>query len=516
MQGLQRILAFSKKRYGSICNASKFTSVMPAHKSIGKKNYNAIKKNDRKYELLMRHFEYLNNLGEVRAFRVVATLVDGMQGHANHDDSINVTYLPISMGYQSYYKQYMALLGYAVRTTEMGAFIVTGGEGKEVDAGEYCFFPTYFHLWKCDFPDLKVSQPVEDICKDCYAFANRHRYLANRTMRCNDDDGEGDGDGNGNDDGGNNDNANGGNGKGELSNDRHSNDGSNDDGSKDFSDVGVHPIRNIDLNCLDAASTKADEERELMLLQAAAHIKMARAQRALYQAKVVDAVADATAGKEHSVRRYTFVVDYGQNIELPMYNKEQPGCTYYFSPLSIYDLGVVGHAHIYNAGWVSEHLHCHVYTEGIGKKGANNVASLIMKTLQKLNLLREDSVGGELNITFDNCSGRNKNNTVLKLPAWLMAMGYFKEICFIFLVVGHTKNAAYRLFNLPKKEYWKQNLFTFDELVRTLDKSLSLTIHPTMAKDFLNYSRGSCPKFAKISNPLFDPKKCSDMFNFLT
>ncbi len=70
---------------------------MPAHKSIGKKNYNAIEKNDQKYEPLMRHFEYLKKLGEVQATRVVATLVDGIQGHANCDDSINVTYLPISM-----------------------------------------------------------------------------------------------------------------------------------------------------------------------------------------------------------------------------------------------------------------------------------------------------------------------------------------------------------------------------------------------------------------------------------
>ena len=137
-------------------------------------------------------------------------------------------------------------------------------------------------------------------------------------------------------------------------------------------------------------------------------------------------VADATARKEHSVRRYTFVVDYGQNMELPVYNKEQPGCTYYFSPMSVYNMEVVDHAHICNDGWVSEHLHCHVHTEGVGKKGANNVALLIMTTLQKLNLLCEDSVGGELNIIFDSCSSQNKNKTVLNLPAWLMAMGYFK------------------------------------------------------------------------------------------
>ncbi len=108
---------------------SKFTSVMPAHKSIGKKNYNAIKKNDQKYEPPVRHFEYLKNLGEIQATQVVAPLVNGMQGHAYCNDSLDVTYLPILLGYLSCYKQYMALLGYVVQTKEMGAFIVTGGGG---------------------------------------------------------------------------------------------------------------------------------------------------------------------------------------------------------------------------------------------------------------------------------------------------------------------------------------------------------------------------------------------------
>jgi hypothetical protein len=120
-------MAFGRKRYGSIRNASKFTPVMPAHKSIGEKNYNAIEKDGQKYEPLMRHFEYLKNLGEVRATRVIAILVDGMQGWANCKDSLDVTYLPILLGYWSCYKQYMALLGSLVRTTAMGAFIVMGG-----------------------------------------------------------------------------------------------------------------------------------------------------------------------------------------------------------------------------------------------------------------------------------------------------------------------------------------------------------------------------------------------------
>jgi hypothetical protein len=62
-------------------------------------------------------------------------------------------------------------------------------------------------------------------------------------------------------------------------------------------------------------------------------------------------------------------------MELPVYNKEQPGITYYNSPLSLYNLGIVNHAHVYDNGRVTEHMHCHVYHEGVGKKGANNVAS---------------------------------------------------------------------------------------------------------------------------------------------
>jgi hypothetical protein len=57
-------------------------------------------------------------------------------------------------------------------------------------------------------------------------------------------------------------------------------------------------------------------------------------------------------------------------------------------------------------------------------------------------------------------------------------MGYFKEVNFIFLVVGHTKNA-------PNK----QNLFTFQDLVQTLIKLTSVTIHPAVLEDFLNFDK---------------------------
>ena len=114
------------------------------------------------------------------------------------------------------------------------------------------------------------------------------------------------------------------------------------------------------------------------------------------------------------------------------------------------------------------------------------IKTLIVKTLRQLNLL-QDSAGGECNIIIDNCSGQNKNNTVLKLAAWLQQMGYFKKANFVFLIVGHTKNAADRLFNSLKELYRKQNLFTMQGLFNSLYGSDSVTIIPASSEDFLDF-----------------------------
>ena len=64
-EGIKAILDFGKRRYTSIRRASKFTSVMPKHKSLGSTNYNALVNDVKRNEPLMHHFEYLLNLGEV-------------------------------------------------------------------------------------------------------------------------------------------------------------------------------------------------------------------------------------------------------------------------------------------------------------------------------------------------------------------------------------------------------------------------------------------------------------------
>ena len=75
-------------------------------------------------------------------------------------------------------------------------------------------------------------------------------------------------------------------------NDLDINDGDEEEGAAEEEEAsndrsrGATPIRGVNLNTPEASHTEVEEERELMLLKAAEHIKMARAQRALYQAKV--------------------------------------------------------------------------------------------------------------------------------------------------------------------------------------------------------------------------------------
>ena len=96
-----------------------------------------------------------------------------------------------------------------------------------------------------------------------------------------------------------------------------------------------------------------------MIGRAYLHVEMARAQRLLYNRLTAKARSDAEQRKPHNQRTYTLVVDYGQNMEIPSFKSSQPGVTYYYSPLSIYNLGVVDTAREFK-GENKDHMFCHV------------------------------------------------------------------------------------------------------------------------------------------------------------
>jgi hypothetical protein len=85
----------------------------------------------------------------------------------------------------------------------------------------------------------------------------------------------------------------------------------------------------------------------------------------------------------------------------------------------------------------------YVYLEEKGRKGTNNIASMLYNFLDKEQILKDKELGASLIILADNCSGHNKNNnTFLRLPLWLVERAFFLEVKAVFFIWGDTKNAC--------------------------------------------------------------------------
>ena len=57
------------------------------------------------------------------------------------------------------------------------------------------------------------------------------------------------------------------------------------------------------------------------------------------------------------------------------------------------------------------------------------------------------------------------------------------------MIVGHTKNAADRLFNLLKKSYRKKNIYTMPQLLSELGESEFVSIDPSEEADFHDWDK---------------------------
>ena len=82
---------------------------------------------------------------------------------------------------------------------------------------------------------------------------------------------------------------------------------------------------------------------------------------------------------DHELRCDCFIIDYAQNINIPHFGEEQPGDIYYLSPKNVYVFGIS------DPSKERTILHAYVYEEKTGKKGGNNVASLLMHFLTSNN-----------------------------------------------------------------------------------------------------------------------------------
>ena len=210
------------------------------------------------------------------------------------------------------------------------------------------------------------------------------------------------------------------------------------------------------------------DARDTLITDMCKHVNEWKVQRELVLKCKHESVIDKKCGVQWPYRRDTFVGDYCQNFGLPHFGNEQPGETYYYSPLGVYVFGIVNYA--------DEKMNAYVYHEGEGAKGGNNVCSLVWKNLIDLGIIKEweDSgkkPGRSLTLVFDNCGGQNKNHMVLRLPLWMVEIGLYKKVKIVFLIAGHTKNIADRLFKELKKDCHKSDIFDMVTLVKLMDGS---------------------------------------------
>jgi hypothetical protein len=313
-------------------------------------------------------------------------------------------------------------LGYSVKQSASGSVKITVRADEEwvtgdAEPGSHCSWSAFWSYWKREHKNIVVRKPSKDICAICYQF-----HIGNRKAS------------------------------------KQSGEDSDSDIEDDNAPIPTEGER-LALETKQIARDAETLETAKMIKQ---HIEDSTSMRELCQKAIEDSKYSTKENVEDEEKVVTIVVDYCQNMEMPFFGKDQPGETYYYTPKTINLLGIV------DCSQEKEILHAYAYSEEEGGKGGNNVASLIMKHLQDRGLLEDGKKRKRLNIIMDNCPGQNKNNFVVRLAPYLQEKGYFMEVNFIFLVVGHTKNVADRLFNTLKRLYRKQNVFSMGMLLEAM------------------------------------------------
>ena len=403
-----------------------------AWNSIGKKDSHGLA--DRKsnhstreedLDLLHEFFFALNALGAPRATRIVTSLTADKVATELKDADTDLVELPSCHSKRSLYNSYLADVGwqctYDNKSRVTNLVELPDSEKKT----EYpVSWPTFCRYWKKNFPKLVVQRPSEDICDECVIFANRHKYLCKKRQ--------------------------------EL---------------KDQADEQVDP-KDYDEDNKDL------DEQEQLVEKAAHHVMMAKKQRDFFNTK--KELAKSTAHLPQEERVFTFVADFAQNMYIPNFAAEQPGATYYYSPLNVFPFGIV------DGSTDPTQLTAHVFYEGECKKGGNSVASMLWKELEMKGLMN-GRCAKEINFVFDNCAGQNKNRMVTRLLFFLVRLGITKIARAIFLVKGHTKNDCDRMFNLMKYDYRKMNCYTPAELIAIVNEHPQVNAVAMAPSDFKDW-----------------------------
>eukprot|EP00536_Pseudo-nitzschia_multiseries_P019496 jgi/Psemu1/61028/gm1.61028_g len=427
------------RRKWETCYRNLEDNTTPTHGLKGKRPNNTIEFDDSTIvEDLVNFFDELKELGQPQSTRIMRVET----GVGLRDGEEGVVELPPSFSKRSIYYRFCHDRGWTVKLKKNSNSVleVTPVELFEGDRKIICSWPYFLKYWDTNFPNIKIVSRSADVCSKCHVFCNRLRYVRYETTTepgadttcCST----------------------------ETSLKRYFLNKKKqlvDDGSEVV--VAERETRKVfDRNDVYAPLVMEPEaalsENNKILIDASLHVKQAADQRRVCSMKIKEAHHDYLHRVQHSERRYCLVVDYCQNAQLPNLGATQPGDTYYMTPLTIAILGIV------DCSLEGGSLDAFAYHKGIGGKGGDNVASMIVMLLKHKGWMKENEVGGELTVLMDNCGGQNKNNHVLPL-------GTNERI-----TIHSIKDGDFKHYKL--NQIWQDCLGTADVSVQDLQKRVTV------------------------------------------
>lgn len=452
---LMTILGYGQTFWNTVRKHAHDGSI-PSHGLLGKSSNNAMT------EQMQMELHYFFSEIELLAEPTPMRFVREKTGLMTERDKKDVKLLPSYFSKRSLYRRYCSKQGWNVSFSAKGS---PNKRKERVDiewtilnkeVTDICSWKTFNNFWKVYYASLIVGKPSEDICNSCHKYCHQLKF-----NKENDDQDDG-------------------------------SEGSDDSGSEadveSLSDAYVcrptSPTNPIDSIGVDNSLIAIPEQAiitEAIIMEAQQHVKDATTQREYANMKMNEAKSfKQTATWED--KKDCLVADYCQNLSMPHQGMTQPGDTYYFSPLTVNCFGTA------DASFDKPQMRAYVYHEGEGKKGGNNVASLLYKDLYDRGWVDEKKgPRGELTIIMDNCTGQNKNKMVMRMAALVHELGLYKKINIAFLVAGHTKNICDRLFNLLKLVYRKCNIYSFEQLINVLNEADDVTAVRTGPSDFFDW-----------------------------
>uniref|UniRef100_A0A1X7VB99 DUF7869 domain-containing protein n=2 Tax=Amphimedon queenslandica TaxID=400682 RepID=A0A1X7VB99_AMPQE len=156
------------------------------------------------------------------------------------------------------------------------------------------------------------------------------------------------------------------------------------------------------------------------------------------------------------VAHYSF--DYAQQVHYPS-SPLQAGPIYFLTPRKCGIFGVCCEA-------IPQQVNFLIDESFDTGKGANPVISMVHFHLKNHGL---NSVS--IHFNADNCTGQNKNNTVIQYLLWRVMTGLNASISISFLPVGHTKFSPDWCFGLLKQKFRKAEVDSLDDFIQVVEQS---------------------------------------------